>query len=437
MSNIHLIIGREFNERVRKKSFIITTLLMPVLMLLLTLAPVLIMQFSKSELKQIEVIDDSGVVFEHLESNDEVQFHLSELTLDKARAESEYFGVLYIGEDILTNNSNVRLYTNSASSMILENSITASIEGVIEAQRLREYNIENLDEILRSVEAKVTLQSIRNDVAQDNESSSSTMAAMGIGYIFGFILYLFLILYGTMVMTSVIEEKGSRVLEVLVSSVRPFDLLMGKIISIALVAVTQIAIWIVLMLALFAFVLPAVMPADVMQSVETMQAGGVMSPDVAMDVDVVEILATVTNVGYISQILLYALLFLVGGYLLYSAMFAAVGSAVDTVEDSQNLQLPIMLPIMLAFFVQMLATKDPNSMVMKIFSMIPFTSPVVMMSRIPHGISMWEIVGSLVLLYGSFVAMVWLASKIYRVGIFMHGKKPTLAEMWRWTRYKY
>ncbi|MFI3280824.1 MAG: ABC transporter permease [Rikenellaceae bacterium] len=435
MSNIKLVIAREFNERVRKKSFIIATLLMPILMALLTLSPMLIMQFSKSELRRIEVVDRSGVIFSALESNEEVEYHLSELSLDEARANKEHFGVLFIGEDILTNNSNVRLYTNSASSVMLESSITASIEGVIEAERLRHYNIENLDEILRSVEAKVSMQTIRDDDTSGRESSSS-MAAMGIGYILGFILYIFLIIYGTMVMTSVIEEKGSRVLEVLVSSVKPFDLLMGKIISIAMVAVTQIAIWAVLMLTLMAVVMPALMPDDIMQSVEAIQSGAAITPEAAggIDAQMIGALASVTDIGYISQILLYALLFLVGGYLLYSAMFAAVGSAVDTVEDSQNLQLPIMLPIMLAFIVQMLVAKDPNSNIIKVFSMIPFTSPIIMMARIPHGIPSWEVALSLVILYASFVGLVWIAAKIYRVGIFMHGKKPTLKELWRWVR---
>ncbi|MFR9524145.1 MAG: ABC transporter permease [Rikenellaceae bacterium] len=437
MSNINLIIGREFNERVRKKSFILTTLLMPLLLALLTLAPILIMEFSKMETKSIEVIDKSGVIFDALESNNEVEFHLSHLSLEEAREGKEHFGVLYIGEDILTDNSNVRLYTNSASSMILESSIASNIENVIEAARLREYNIENLDEILRNVEAKVSIKTIRDDNLGDKNGTSSSFAAMGVGYILGFALYLFLIVYGTMVMTSVIEEKGSRVLEVLVSSVKPFDLLMGKIISIALVAITQIAIWGVLMLAILAFVLPAVMPSDIMQSVEALQAGSAISADMVggVDAQMIGALAAITDVGYISQILLFALLFLVGGYLLYSAMFAAVGSAVDTVADSQNLQLPIMLPIVLAFFIQMLVAKDPNSTIIKIFSMIPLTSPIIMMARIPHGIPMWEVGLSLTLLFASFVAMVWLAAKIYRVGIFMHGKKPSLKEIWRWTRY--
>ncbi|MFI3285169.1 MAG: ABC transporter permease [Rikenellaceae bacterium] len=437
MSNINLIIGREFNERVRKKSFIISTLAVPLLMVLLTVAPALLLQFSKSELKEIEVIDMSGSVFENLKNNDEVKFHLTERPLDEVRAQKDHFGVLYIGEDILTNNSNVRLYTNSASSVMLESSITEAIADVIEADRLKAYNIENLDEIMSKVKANVTLQTIRNDVSKDNETSSSAGAAMGIGYALGFILYMFLMIYGAMVMTSVIEEKSSRVLEVLVSSVKPFDLLMGKIISIALVAITQIAIWAVLLLTLIVVVVPMVVPSDIQQSLEVVQAGGAVPADMVGDTELINALATVSDLGYITTILLYAVLFLVGGYLLYSAMFAAVGSAVDTAEDAQNLQLPIMIPIILSFIIQVMVAKDPNSSLVQIFSMIPLTSPIIMMSRIPHGIAVWEIITSLVLLYGSFVGMVWIASKIYRVGIFMHGKKPTLKELWRWTQYKY
>ncbi len=438
MSNINLVIAREFNERVRKKSFIIATLLMPLLMALISVAPVLLITLTKGEKKNIEVIDESGVMFSRLKGNDEVGFHLTNLSLDEARTNKEHFGVLYIGEDILTNNSNVKLYTNSASSVMLESLITSSIKDVIEQERLKEFDIENLSEILAQVEAKVVMQTIRNDADTENETSSSATAAMGIGYILGFILYLFLIIYGAMVMSSVIEEKSSRVLEVLVSSVKPFDLLMGKIVSIALVALTQIAIWGVLMFSLVAFLLPMVMPDDIMQSVEAVQAGAILSPEAAagVDIEMVETIAAVTNTGYISQILLFAVLFLIGGYLLYSAMFAAVGSAVDTAEDAQNLQLPIMLPIILSFIVQTLVAKDPNSTIIKIFSMIPFTSPIIMMARVPHGIPMWEVITSIVILYGSFVVVVWMAAKIYRVGIFMHGKKPTLKELWRWTTYK-
>ncbi len=438
MSKIGIVIGREFNERVRKKSFIISTILMPVLMVALMVAPTLIMVYGKSDVKKIVVVDQSGLFAEALTDSEEVDFEFTDKSLDQARADKEGFGVLHIGEDILTNNSNITLYTNSASSLTIEESISDKVKSEIENTRLKEnYNIENLDEMLLEVKANVHLKSVRDDKSGESESQSS-MVSMAAGYILGFILYMFLLIYGSMVMSSVIEEKSSRVLEVLVSSVKPFDLLLGKIISIAMVALTQIVIWGVLLLVISVAVIPAVMPADVMSSVAAMQAGGAASMDMAsasgVDAEMITALSALTDVGYISQMLGYMILFLMGGYLLYSAMFAAVGAAVDTVEDSQNLQLPVTMPIMLAIFVMMMVAKDPNSPLITTFSMIPFTSPIIMMARIPHGIPTWEIVVSLVILFSTFLAMVWLAAKIYRVGIFIHGKKPTFKELYKWIK---
>ena len=438
MSKIGIVIGREFNERVRKKSFIISTILMPILMVALMVAPTLIMVYGKSDVKKIIVVDQSQLFAQALTDSEEVDFEFTDKTLDEARADKEGFGVLHIGEDILTNNSNITLYTNSASSFTIEESISSKVKSEIENKRLKEnYDIENLDQMLEEVKATVHLKSVRDDMSGDGESQSS-IVSMAAGYVLGFILYMFLLIYGSMVMTSVIEEKSSRVLEVLVSSVKPFDLLLGKIISIAMVALTQIVIWGVLLLVISVAVIPAVLPDDVMSSVAMMQTSGATGMDMAassgIDAEMITALSALTDVGYISQMLGYMIIFLMGGYLLYSAMFAAVGAAVDTVEDSQNLQLPVTMPIMLAIFVMMMVAKDPNSPLITTFSMIPFTSPIIMMARIPHGIPTWEIVVSLVILFSTFLAMVWIAAKIYRVGIFVHGKKPTFKELYKWIK---
>ncbi len=436
MSNIGIVIGREFNERVRKKSFIIATILVPLLMVALSVAPAAIMLYSKADVKEVLVVDDSGIIAPQLEDSKEIDFSLSDLSLDEAREAKEGFGVLHIGADILTNPSNISLYTNSASSLMLEESIASKVKSIIESERLSGYNIENIDEILASIKASVRLKSVRDDKSEADQGQSS-MVSMGVGYVLGFILYMFLMIYGAMVMSSVIEEKSSRVLEVLVSSVKPFELLLGKIVSIAMVAVTQIVIWGVIIIVLLLAVVPMLMPDDIMASVEALQAGAALSPDMmatGVDIDDLSMLAVVTDLGYIGQMLAYAVVFLIGGYLLYSAMFAAVGSAVDTAEDSQNLQLPIMMPIILSMMIMMMVAHDPNSTVVKIFSFIPLTSPTVMMARIPHGIPTLEIVLSIVLLFASFVGMVWVAAKIYRVGIFMHGKKPTFKDLYRWIR---
>ena len=440
MSNVSIIIQREFNERVRKKSFIITTILMPVLMIVLMIAPALIMEYSRGEQKTIAVIDDSGLVAPQLQSNEELRFEPTDLTTEEARRSlTDRFGVLYIGSDILENPSDVKLYANASSSLSIESNITGQIEDILEAEKLKAYHIDNLQQILDEVKTTVTLQTFRNDKSQEAESQAqSSTVATAAGYILGFVLYMFLLIYGSMVMQSVIEEKNNRVLEVVVSSVRPFDLMLGKILGVALVAVVQVLIWGVLIFAVGAIVLPQLMPAEMMAGVQAMQQG---MPDAAamgdMDPEMLQAVAAVTDTGYILKIFVCLLLFVFGGYLLYSAMFAAVGSAVDNVQDASQLQMPITLPIILALLMMLAVIKDPNSSLAFWFSIIPFTSPVVMMARIPYDIPLWEIVLSLVVLYASFVAMVWFAGKIYRVGIFMYGKKPTFKELLKWVRYKY
>ena len=440
MSNISIIIQREFNERVRKKSFIITTLLMPLLMVALMAAPALIMQFSRGDEKRIAVIDESGLVAPRLESDEELRFEPTDLTTEEARRTlTDRFGVLRIGGDILENPSDVKLYANSSSSLSVESSITDQIERILEAEKLKRYNIDNLQQILDEVKTTVTLQTFRNDKSQEEEThaQSSTVATVT-GYVLGFILYMFLLIYGQMVMQSVIEEKNNRVLEVMVASVRPFDLMMGKILGIASVAVVQVAIWGVLICGIGAAVMPHLMPSDVMASAQAMQQG---MPDAAaasgMDPEMLQAVAAITDLGYIVRIFVCLLLFVFGGYLFYSAMFAAVGSAVDNVQDASQLQTPITLPIILALLMMFAVIRDPNSQMAFWFSVIPFTSPIVMIVRIPYDIPLWEIALSLAVLYASFVGMVWFAAKIYRVGIFMYGKKPTLGELFKWVRYKY
>ena len=436
MSQVSIIIGREFNERVRKKSFIVTTLLMPVLMLGLMLAPALMMRYASGQTKTIVVIDRSGLVAQHLESSDEVRFETSDLPVDTARRVMiDKFGVLCIGADVLANPSDVKLYANSASSMMLEENLRGQIAKVLEREKLRAYRIEDLDRILADVKTDVKMQVVRNDEGSPSSGSSAVAAMVGLGL--GMVLYMFLMIYGAMVMQSVIEEKSSRVLEVVVSSVRPFELMMGKIFGVASVAVVQVLIWGVLVCGVGALVMPHLIPAEMMGSVEAMRAGTLDPTAAGVDMEMVQTLATATDFGYVFQIFAYLLLYVIGGYLLYSAMFAAVGSAVDNVQDAQQLQTPIMLPIILSIFVMMVVMKDPNSPLVFWCSMIPFTSPVVMMARIPCGIPTWEIVVSLAVLYATFMAMVWLAAKIYRVGIFMYGKKPTFKELYKWIRYKY
>ena len=439
MTQIGIIIGREFNERVRKKSFIISTILMPVFVIAMMVIPSLIMFYAKGDAKVVAVVDDSGLIAPQLESTDDLIFESSDDDLAQTRrTRTDIFGVLHIGSDIMQNPNDVRLYTNGASAPMVEEAIGGSIESIIEREKLKQYDIHDLQSILAAVETSVSLSVFRNDAEGDSaELSSSTAVSTGVGMILGMILYMFLIIYGAMVMQSVIEEKNSRVLEVMVSSIKPFQLMLGKILGVAAVAAVQVAIWGVLICGTCAVALPMIIPSDVADNVAALQAGTLDTMNADVDVEMLKIVGTVSDTGYMVSIFVWLLLFMVGGYLLYSAMFAAIGSSVESVQDASQLHMIVQMPIIISIFVMMTIMNDPSSAVAVWCSYIPFTSPVVMMARIPSGVPVWEIVTSLVILYATFAAMVWLAAKIYRVGIFMYGKKPTLKELWKWMKYKY
>lgn len=428
MKKLLLIIGREYFERVRNKSFIIVTLLMPLFMIGIMVAPSLMMLYGgKSEQKRVMVVDRSGMVVDKLYSSPEVEFvDVSELTKSEAcaqyGAESDAFGVLYIGSVVDARDS-VQLITNSSSSMMLEENISGQISAIVEQEKLLSYNIENLDQILASIETHINLSTFVNDGTGAEESMESTSSGMNyiLGIILGMLLYMIIIIYGQMVLTSVVEEKASRVIDVMVTSATPFQLMMGKILGIAAVAVTQIAIWAILVISASKFLLPALMPADAAASGDAMLTA---------------ILGTIGDAGYLAMIFTYMLLFIIGGFLLYASLYAASGSAVDSVQDGQQFNSIIMMPIIISIIVMMSVFNDPNSPLAVWSSMIPFTSPIVMMARIPFGIPTWEIILSLVLLYATFLLTTWLAAKIFRVGIFMHGKRPSWSELWQWVRSK-
>ena len=434
-NKISIIIGREFNERVRKKSFIVTTLLTPMLMLVLMFAPILLTQYSESDEKVIMVVDESHLVAPALQSTPEVQFVETPLPIDIAKKEyPDCFALLHVGKDILENSSDVRFYTNGSTSIGLEQNITAQINMALQNEKLARYEIANLQEILANVSTKVNMQSYKNNTGDSEEvESSSSVVATVLAYVLSFVLYMFLLIYGAMVMQSVIEEKNNRVLEVMVSSVRPFEMMMGKILGVACVAVLQIVIWVVFIAGMAYFVLPNVLPEEVLAAMDMMKQGVVVSGET--DVELLQAVTMLSNVGYILKLLAALLIFVVGGFLLYAAMFAAVGSAVDSPQDAQQLQTPIILPIILSLLVMLSVINDPTSSLAFWFSMIPLTSPIVMMARIPYEIPIWEIIVSATVLYVTFFVMVWAAAKIYRVGILMHGKKPTFKDLWHWIRY--
>lgn len=431
-SKIGIIIGREFNERVQKKSFILTTLLTPLLLIALMLAPVLIASYSDEDIETVVVVDDSKSVACHLANSKEIAFEQTMLPLDIARAENkECYAILHIGNDIINNPADAQLYTNDTHSMATEQDIMVQLTLAVQKERMKMYGID--PQVMMELNTPVAIQSLKNTSSDEATIGSSTMVATALAYAFSFILYMFLILYGVMVMQSVIEEKNNRVLEVLVSTVRPFDMMMGKILGIACVALLQIAIWIALIAGAVHFVLPHVLPGELMASMDG--ASSAMGTDSSAGL-LQALTMMMENIDQVGGMALWFIVFMFGGFLLYAAMFAAVGSAVDSPQEAQQLQTPIMLPIILALFVMLSVINDPSSDVAFWFSMIPLTSPIVMMARIPYEIPTWEICLSAVLLYATFLVVVWGAGKIYRVGILMHGKKPSLKEMFRWIRYK-
>lgn len=437
-SNIGIIIAREFNERVGKKSFVITTLLMPMLMLLLMAAPAAIMMLSTPDDTEIAVVDQSGIMMPELAARaadlDFVTLTATDQPLDSVIADDRYDAVIFIGQDIVENPSNAALYNRDAGSMEVEMLASNAIKKVVEDERLKAYSIENLSKILDEVNVDVHLSTLRIDESGNQESFSSGVS-YGMGMVMTFVLYMFLLLYGQMVMTSIIEEKNNRVLELVVSSVKPMQLMMGKIIGVGLVAVVQVVIWGVLLCLMSAFLLPAILPADLSAQV-AMASAGDMDLSSSFDPDMINALATFTSVGYIATMMGYMLMFLVGGFLFYASIFAAIGSAVDNIQDASQLQTFAVLPIILALVFSLAVVSDPNGTMSVWMSMIPFTSPMVMLARIPFGIPAWQIWVSAAILFASFVAMAWIAGKIYRIGIFMYGKKPSIADLVRWARYK-
>lgn len=437
MSNhIGIIIEREFRERVVKKSFIITTLLMPVIMLLMMAAPALIAVMSTPSEKVLAVIDESNIVLPAIVSNHPENLVICPLAepVDSALTNDKYDCVLFVGKDV-AQKPKATLYMHDAGSMDMESAISGAIQNAVEDYRLKSYDIENLQQILDEVHADVALQTVRVTEDGENESTSSALS-FGIGLVSTFILYMFLLMYGQMVMTSIIEEKSNRVLELVVTSVKPTQLMLGKILGVGLVAVVQVAIWCVLIAAMSAIVLPMLVPDNIMSQVTMMNAGTLMPEDATVDTGLLQAISFFGSVTTILKLFGYLLVFLIGGFLFYASIFAAIGSAVDNIQDASQLQSFAVIPIIIALVFSMTVASDPNSGMAFWLSIIPFTSPMVMLCRIPFEIPGWEIALSIGLLYLSIVFMAWFAGKIYRVGIFMYGKKPTVKDLIRWSRYK-
>jgi len=419
MHNLFLIIRREYLERVSGKSFIITTLLMPLLMIGIMVAPALIMVMSGPENKNIAVIDASEVVAPALQSSEEIKYVAlpSDVNLDSIKAMESFDAVLVIDKKIVQFPDKATLYTRGAPSIQTEGFIASSIEDAISKERAKKYQIANIQQIIDDLQPDVSLTTYRLD--QEDEAETSSIASYMVGMFCAFLLYMFIMIYGNMVMTSIIEEKNNRVLEIIVSSVKPNILMLGKIIGIGAVAITQILIWAILVGSFSRWIMPLILSSVGGDNAELLSAMGMLG-----------------QTGYILMLFVWIIIFLAFGYLFYSTIYAAIGSAVDNIQDASQLSALAVVPIILGFVFTMSAINDPNSGVALWTSIIPFTSPMVMLARIPFGIPAWQIALSLGVLIISSLLMVWLCAKIYRVGIFMYGKKPTIKDLIRWARYK-
>ena len=451
MNKTGLIIKREYTTRVRKKSFIILTLLTPVFMAAMFVIPVLIMTSKDKEVKHIAVVEEQGDLFRgKIHSTKYLKFeYLGNVSLDTLKKEFDqlgYYAILYISPKVSYIPSAAKLISRKQPSIEVVTYIEDALIKEIEKEKLLSYNIRDLDKILKEVETHVNLQTIQiNDKGE--EKQTSTGIAMGIAYVGGLLIYMLTFMFGAMVMRGVIEEKTNRIVEVLISSVRPMQLMMGKIIGIALVGLTQFLLWVVLTLAIVTTVTSVFMhkeggskqisPQSLFsvagqESSSTLQEQTIRMEDISQGE---QLLTALKSVNW-PLLLGSFIIFFLGGYLLYASLFAAVGAAVDNETDTQQFMMPITIPLLIALFIAMGAFQNPDSPIAFWGSLIPFTAPVVMMARLPFGVPAWELILSITLLFLTFLGTVWVAARIYRTGILMYGKKPTYKELWKWVRYK-
>ena len=438
IKKINLIIKREFLTRVRKKSFIIVTLLTPLFLACLMVIPGLMATIKDSVRKEIIVIDKTAKVAPLLVDTQELIFRF-EPNQDPAFYRENFesqglYAVVYVDSLALQEQRpRVMMYSTKQINPDIQNYIRSFVEKAAQEERLKKYQIEDLEAILKDVRAEAQVRTMvwSNDGA---EKESQVGVYMILSMVCGIFIYMFIFMFGGMVMRGVIEEKTSRVVEVIVSSVKPIELMMGKLIGVACVALLQFAIWIVLTLG-------------IVTVTQVAMGGGGVTPRVPGGAQVTQmtqemsqtgmdtVISTLSSINFPLLIVALICYFLLG-YLLYASMFAAIGAAVDNDTDTQQFMLPVTLPLILGVFIMMHTFQHPDSTLSFWGSMIPFTSPMIMMARVSFGVPWWELALSLFILLLSFIAIVFFAAKIYRVGILMYGKKVSWREIWKWMRFK-
>ena len=452
---IKTVISREYMTRVKKKSFLVTTFVVPILFAAMMVVVFYIMGNTKERKQDVAVVDQSGIVMPHLVSGDRITYtdfstedpetikpHLKDLGKDVL--------VVISPIDTVRKTVSVQAYSKDPLGIEFTSGLSNRVDDAVEEYRVQSYGIENLSQIMDEVRSNVKVTEYTlDDSGKENISASSIY--MIVSMLLGIIIWMFIMMFGGQVMSSVIEEKSSRVVEVLISSVKAVDLMFGKIIGVALVALTQFLLWIILTVVLTSAA-SAFIGKDMLKSFSSnpemmAQTTIGMHPDLGSitapaDTAAIEagapselqtVMATLANIPWVKLIVSFLIYFILG-YLLYASLYAAVGSAVESVEDTQQLQLPITIPLMIAYMIILMAFQNPDSGVVVWASMIPFTSPIVMLARIPYGVPMWQLVVSIVILFFTFLACAWLSAKIYKVGILMFGKKSTFKDLWKWLK---
>ena len=436
MNKTWIIIQREFAVRIKKKSFIILTILMPFLIAALVFVPALLSTMSSDKESKIAVVDLTEKYAPLLKNTDKIQFHTftpsgnaKQMCQRYLKEDSGYDIFIYIQKDLTRSKDGVTVYSTSEVPHNVENYVNDKLNEQIRNARLSQYKIENIDKVLADAKVDFSVKTVRWDENGNTKVSSSEIAGI-VGLVLSLFIYMFILSYGSMVMQGVMEEKTNRIVEIMVSSVKPQQLMFGKITGIAFVGLFQFLIWILMLL----FLLTA---AGAIFGIST------MSPDVstmALGIQIpqgdgIEFLQVLGGMNFAEIIVLFILYF-IGGYLLFAAIFAAIGASVNEQQDSQQFMMPIIMIFVFALYAGMFSIENPDGPLALWCSFIPFTSPIVMMVRLPFDLPVWQIILSLGLLYGTAWFIVWFAAKIYRVGILMYGRKPTFKDMLKWLSYK-
>ena len=437
MNHLSLVIKREYLTKVKNKSFIIMTILSPIIMIALFALVAYLSQLNNNRERTISVLDESGLVSDIFENTDNVHYTiLDNITLEDAKKmveEKEEYGLLHIGKG--SNVSDVARTVNFYSEDSPSLTLISTLENKLEDKFTDLKRIEEGLDIEKLKASDISIDIGQESFIGEKTSKIDNIVKLAFGGFAGYLLFMFIIIYGNMIMRSVIEEKTSRIIEVIISSVKPIQLMMGKIIGTSLAGITQFVAWVILG-SILMFIVSAIFGLNLseMQSTQQeMMQQAMESPEAQMQMEAV--FAAIYNLPLVNLTIAF-ILFFIGGYLLYSSLYAAVGAAVDNETDTQQFLLPILMPLILAVYVGIFTViEDPHGTVSTVFSFIPFTSPVVMLMRIPFGVPLWQQLLSLLLLIGTFMFTVWFAAKIYRVGILMYGKKASYKELFKWLKY--